>query len=58
MVNTTKEQRLLNEEVNGIWAGDSTSQEQWVPATVIRSVLKQDWMWGIHDLSCVHALQR
>jgi len=58
MVNTTKEHRLLNEEVNGIWAGGITSQEQWVPATVIRSVLKQDWMWGIHDLSCVYALQR
>jgi len=26
MVNTTKKQRLLNEEVNGIWTEDSTSQ--------------------------------
>jgi hypothetical protein len=42
MVKATKEQRLLNEEVNGIWTEDSTSQGQWVPATVTRSVLKQD----------------
>jgi len=44
MVNTTKEQRFLNKEVNGIWTGDGISEGQRVRATVIRSVLKQDWM--------------